>query len=137
MTSSLMRQAQEFRATYDQVMLSGFTRFGFLRLKLFNMQLNLIEEEFREVMDAADHLTLDPKDTKIRTNFLKELADLVFVIYQMAATYDLDLDEAMKRIYESNLSKLGEDGKPIFRSDGKVMKGPNYKPPVLDDLIPN
>ena len=48
-----------------------------------------------------------------------------------------DLDEAMIRVHESNMSKLGEDGKPIYRVDGKVLKGPNYKPPHLSDLVKN
>jgi predicted HAD superfamily Cof-like phosphohydrolase len=60
----------------------------------------------------------------------------VFVCYQFAAAYGLDLDTAMQRVYESNMSKLGDDGKPIYREDGKVLKGPNYKKPKLDDLIP-
>jgi predicted HAD superfamily Cof-like phosphohydrolase len=44
--------------------------------------------------------------------------------------------EAFWRVHESNMSKLGDDGKPLRREDGKVLKGPNYKPPVLDDLLP-
>jgi len=44
-------------------------------------------------------------------------------------------DEAFKRVHESNMSKLGEDGKPLLRADGKILKGPNYKPPVLADLV--
>jgi len=43
--------------------------------------------------------------------------------------------EAFKRVHESNMSKLGEDGKPIYREDGKVLKGPNYKEPDLGDLV--
>ena len=45
-----------------------------------------------------------------------------------------DLNEALYRVHRSNMSKLGEDGKPIRREDGKILKGPNYKPPFLDDL---
>ena len=44
------------------------------------------------------------------------------------------LDEALNRVHLSNMSKLGVDGKPIYREDGKVLKGPNYKPPDLSDL---
>ena len=69
------------------------------------------------------------------TDTLKELADLVFVCYQYAEIMDWDLDTAMDRVHESNMSKLGEDGNPIYREDGKVLKGPNYKPPTLTDLI--
>lgn len=47
---------------------------------------------------------------------------------------DVDYIEAFRRVHQSNMSKLGDDGKPIKRDDGKIMKGPNYKPPKLDDL---
>ena len=66
---------------------------------------------------------------------LKELADLVYVCYQYAENMGWPLDEALHRVHQSNLSKLGEDGKPIYREDGKVLKGPNYQPPDLSDLI--
>ncbi len=70
-----------------------------------------------------------------KANILKELADLVYVCYQYAANLGWDLDEAMHRVHESNMSKLDESGKPIYRDDGKVLKGPNYAPPNLDDLV--
>ena len=70
-----------------------------------------------------------------RANCLKELADLVYVCYQYAENMGWDLDEAMYRVHESNMSKLDEEGKPIYREDGKVLKGPNYKPPHLEDLV--
>ena len=66
---------------------------------------------------------------------LKELADVVYVCFQFAAAMDWDLDQAMIRVHESNLSKLDEDGKPVYREDGKVLKGPNYQPPDLSDLV--
>ena len=68
-------------------------------------------------------------------NCLKELADLVYVCYQYAENMGWDLDEAMHRVHESNMSKLDEEGNPIYREDGKVLKGPNYKPPNLEDLV--
>ena len=66
---------------------------------------------------------------------LKELADLVYVCYQYAENMGWVLDEAIHRVHQSNLSKLGEDGEPIYREDGKVLKGPNYAPPNLENLI--
>ena len=66
---------------------------------------------------------------------LKELADLVYVCYQYAENMGWFLDEALDRVHKSNMSKLGEDGKPIYREDGKVLKGPNYQPPDLSDII--
>ena len=70
-----------------------------------------------------------------RENSLKELADLVYVCYQYAENMQWNLDEAMHRVHESNMSKLDEYGKPIYREDGKVLKGPNYQPPDLEDLV--
>ena len=87
----------------------------------------MIAEEFEEFSKAHRK---EPD-----ANVLKELADLVYVCFQYAANQDWDLEEALFRVHKSNLSKLGLDGKPIRRSDGKVLKGPNYEPPYLDDLV--
>ncbi len=70
-----------------------------------------------------------------KAHCLKELADLVYVCYQYAANMDWNLDEALDRVHESNMSKLDDDGNPIYREDGKVLKGPNYQPPFLEDLV--
>ena len=48
---------------------------------------------------------------------------------------DWDLEQALRRVHKSNMSKLDDDGKPIYREDGKVLKGPNYQPPDLSDLV--
>jgi predicted HAD superfamily Cof-like phosphohydrolase len=99
------------------------------------LQANLITEEYLEFVGAfdAEFKTLDTVEEN-QIAQLKELADLVFVCYQFAAARGWNLDEAMRRVFESNMSKL-VDGKPLRREDGKVLKGPNYQPPVLDDLI--
>ena len=97
------------------------------------MQRGLIAEEFDEFIKANDNMSM--MHFADRSECLKELADLVYVCYQYAANMCWDLDEALDRVHRSNMSKLGEDGKPIYRSDGKVLKGPNYKPPTLTDLI--
>jgi len=90
-----------------------------------NMRFRLIEEEFKE-------FSLEDTDLVAA---LKELADLVYVCYGYAATFGWDLDEAVKRVHASNMSKLGDDGKPIYREDGKVLKSSNYKKPDLTDLV--
>ena len=100
------------------------------------MQIDLIEEETAEFLEAADEVYADPENNQRRAELLKELCDLVFVCYQFAAAFNLDLDEALRRVYESNMSKLDEQGKPIYREDGKVLKGPNYQPPDLNHLFP-
>jgi len=96
-------------------------------------QRNLITEEFKEFLEAEAMFYLSNPSNK--ANILKELADLVYVCYQYAANLGWDLDEAMHRVHESNMSKLDDEGKPIYREDGKVLKGPNYKPPNLEDLV--
>jgi predicted HAD superfamily Cof-like phosphohydrolase len=96
-----------------------------------DMQLRLIREEFNEFIDA--HL-LEGVEEYDKTDTLKELADLVFVCYQYAVARGWNLDIALKRVFESNMSKF-VDGKPLRREDGKILKGPNYQPPFLDDLV--
>ena len=96
-------------------------------------QKELILEEFKEFLEADGMLFRHGRNHQ--ENTLKELADLVYVCYQYAENMGWFLDEAIHRVHQSNLSKLGEDGKPIYREDGKVLKGPNYKPPNLEDLF--
>ena len=96
-------------------------------------QKDLIVEEFKEFLEADGMLFRHGKN--VQYECLKELADLVYVCYQYAENLGWFLDEAIHRVHQSNLSKLGEDGKPIYREDGKVLKGPNYAPPNLEDLF--
>jgi predicted HAD superfamily Cof-like phosphohydrolase len=117
--NTLLQQATEFRTVFQ--VSPTFSQNGRLTQK------SLIDEEWSEFHEAFHHEPLD--------HVLKELADLVYVCYQYAAHEGWDLDEAMNRLHESNLSKLDENGDPIFRADGKVLKGPNYQPPYLGDLI--
>ena len=84
----------------------------------------LIKEEYAEVLEATE-----------APEMLKELADLVYVTYGFAATFGWDLDEAVRRVHASNMSKLGVNGDVIYREDGKVLKGPNYEEPNLTDLV--
>ena len=97
------------------------------------LQKNLIVEEFKEFLEAEGMLFRN--NLSYPEAALKELADLVYVCFQYAANMGWDLDEALHRLYESNMSKLDKEGKPIRREDGKILKGPNYKPPNLIDLI--
>ena len=133
---SRLEEARKFREVFGQEILNNISNYGFIKQKLWNMQLELIREESSEFFEAADEVFADPENNRRREELLKELCDLVFVCYQFAATYQLDLDEALRRVFESNMSKLDESGKPIYRSDGKVLKGPNYQAPSLDHLYP-
>ena len=124
-SSTLLQQAVEFRNAF-QVKNSTTPASR-------TLQRRLIVEEFKEFLDAENQLIMGL--TINSADCLKELADLVYVCYQYAANLGWDLDEALDRVHKSNLSKLGEDGKPIRREDGKVLKGPNYQPPNLTDLV--
>lgn len=92
-------------------------------MKLLKLRLDLIEEESKEFLEAG-----------MPVDALKEAADLVYVLFGWAVTFGLDLEEAIRRVHASNMSKL-VDGKPLLREDGKVLKGPNYEPAVLGDLL--
>lgn len=133
---TLLEQARQFREVFHQESLDNISRYGFIKKKLWDMQVALIAEEAREFLDAADELFADPENQDRRHEVLKELSDLVFVCYQFAAAFNLDLDKAMDLVMESNLSKLDEQGNAMFRADGKVLKGPNYQPPNLAQCFP-
>ena len=68
-------------------------------------------------------------------NMMKELCDVIYVVIGTFVAFGWDFDEAFNRVHESNMSKLGEDGKPIVREDGKILKGLHYAPPFLGDLL--
>lgn len=97
------------------------------------MQRTLIVEECKEFLDAENQII--PGFGRNEEDALKELADLVYVCFQYAVNMGWDLDTALDRVHRSNMSKLGSDGLPIYREDGKVLKGPNYKEPTLSDLV--
>jgi len=121
----LSDQAKEFRSRYN-------LKNGTDRTKR-SYQKSLIVEEFKEFLEEEGFLFMHGKNHQERA--LKELADLIYVCYQYAENMGWLLDEALDRVHKSNMSKLGKDGKPIYREDGKVLKGPDYKPPDLSDLI--
>ena len=104
-----------------------------LREKLLTEEMKELRHEIEQgIADLADHGHLT-RETKL--NLLKEMADVQYVLSGMAVTFGLPLEKVFGRVHESNMSKLGEDGKPVLREDGKVLKGPRYHPPVLDDLV--
>jgi len=91
---------------------------------IIKLRRELIQEEFKELMEAP---FLD--------EVMKEACDLVYVLLGMFVEFGWDFDEAFSRVHESNMSKLGEDGNPIYREDGKVLKGPNFEKADLSDLV--
>jgi len=130
-----LQEALQFRETFGQPIIGKLDVSTDELRKLWDMQIDLIEEECGEFFDAAEVATTEMENDRKRENILKELSDLVFVCYQFAACFGLDLDEAMARVFQSNMSKLDKRGNPIYREDGKVLKGPFYRQPDLHSLV--
>ena len=95
--------------------------------KTMQLRLDLIKEELSELEEA------------MKTKNLKEVADaltdILYVTYGAGYAYGIDLDQCFKEVQRANMSKLGEDGKPIYNDQGKVMKGPNYTKPDLSKFV--
>ena len=91
------------------------------------LRLELIQEELDELSDAvADRDMIQIADA---------LTDLLYVIYGAGHAFGIDLDECFQEVHASNMSKLGENGRPIYREDGKVMKGPGDFEPDLEGIL--
>lgn len=89
--------------------------------------LDLIDEENDELQEAVENC--DPAE------IMDALGDLLVTVIGAAYRWDFPIEEIFRRVHESNMSKLGEDGKPIYREDGKLLKGPNFAPPNFDDIV--
>lgn len=93
-----------------------------------NLRYDLIAEELAEFLTAqVDNDVVGIADA---------LADLLYVVYGAAHTYGIPIDAIFSEVHRSNMSKLGDDGRPVLRpADGKVMKGPNYSAPALEPIL--
>ena len=95
--------------------------------KIIQLRYNLIKEELDELEESIKEKNL--------TEIADALTDLLYVIYGAGHAFGIDLDRCFAEVQRSNMSKLGEDGKPIYNEHGKVMKGPNYTKPNLKQFI--
>ena len=95
--------------------------------EVVDLRLDLIEEELQELTTASYNEDM--------VEIADVLTDILYVTYGMGAALGIDLDKCFEEVQRSNMSKLGADGKPIYREDGKVMKGPNYSPPNLQRMV--
>ena len=91
------------------------------------LRLELIAEELEELWDALDNNDL--------VEAADALTDILYVTYGAGLAFGIDLDKCFAEVQRSNMTKLGADGNPIYREDGKIIKGPNYEPPNLKDII--
>jgi len=95
--------------------------------ELQELRVNLIQEELKELQQALSEKNL--------VEVADALTDILYVTYGAGHAFGIDLDACFQEVHWSNLSKLGEDGNPLYREDGKVMKGPCYWPPNLEKVI--
>ena len=100
---------------------------GFPSEKITSLRFALIKEELDELRDAMDN-----KDIK---EVADALTDILYVTYGAGHAFGINLDKCFKEVQNSNMSKLGLDGKPIHNDKGKVMKGPNYFKPDLGKFV--
>ena len=100
---------------------------GFPDDKITSLRYDLIKEELEELKQA-----IDKKDIK---EVADALTDILYVTYGAGHAFGIDLDKCFDEVQNSNMSKLGSDGKPIYNDKGKVMKGPNYFKPDLGKFI--
>lgn len=91
------------------------------------LRYELIKEELQELYDAFTD--------KDMPEVADALTDLLYVVYGAGHSFGIDLDACFDHVHASNMSKLGEDGKPIYREDGKVLKGPNYWEPNMKQFV--
>ena len=95
--------------------------------KIVRLRIDLIEEELNELKEAIKN-----KDI---VEVADALTDILYVTYGAGHSFGVNLDECFDEVQRSNMSKLGEDGKPIYNDSGKVMKGPNYFAPNLKKIV--
>ena len=95
--------------------------------KINNLRIKLIEEELNELKEA-----ISKKDLK---EVADALTDILYVAYGAGHAFGINLDACFEEVQKSNMSKLGNDGKPIYNEHGKVMKGPNYFKPDLNKFL--
>ena len=95
--------------------------------KITSLRYDLIKEELDELKEAIDN-----RDLK---EVADALTDILYVTYGAGHAFGINLDKCFEEVQNSNMSKLGSDGKPIYNENGKVMKGPNYFKPNLTKFV--
>jgi len=113
-----------FMQTYGQEVK---TKANFSDEKTNKLRVDLIKEELEELTKAMDEKDL--------LEVADALTDILYVTYGAGHAFGINLDKCFDEVQSSNMSKLGEDGKPIYNESGKVMKGPNYFKPDLSKYI--
>lgn len=130
-------QAEEFAYRFKQEY--GLT-FDPENLDTLVLRMKLIAEEANEAIDAGEDIKTAmlrgtrPSEETV-AHFLKELADLQYVLSGCAVAFGLPLQEAVDEVHESNMTKIGDDGMAKFNDAGKVLKGPHYRPAEMQRVV--
>ena len=119
-------KVQEFMNAFGQEVV---TKPGWPKAKTMALRMDLIEEEVGEFNQACCDATGSLVD------IADALSDILYVVYGAGHSFGIDLDKCFSEVHRSNMSKLGEDGKPIYRKDGKVLKGENFSEPNLEEVL--
>ena len=118
------QKVKNFMETFVQ---EGKSSASFSSPKINNVRYNLIKEELDEFKQALDNNDL--------LEVADALTDILYVTYGAGHAFGINLDACFEEVQNSNMSKLGSDGKPIYNDQGKVMKGPNYFKADLSNFI--
>ena len=121
---SNFEDVKKFMQTFGQMVR---TKPQFPDEKTMRLRYDLIKEELNEL-----ELAMKSKNLK---EIADALADILYVTYGAGYAYGINLDKCFKEVQRANMSKLGNDGKPIYNDKGKVMKGPNYLAPNLKQFV--
>ena len=121
---SNFKKVKTFRKTFGQEVK---TKPSFSTDKINTLRYDLIKEELEELKDAIKNRDL--------LEVADALTDILYVTYGAGHAFGIDLDKCFEEVQSSNMSKLGEDGKPIYNDSGKVMKGPKYFKPDLTKFV--
>lgn len=119
--SEAARAVAEFHRVFD--LPTGTEPSAEIDAKLAGLRNKLMTDEVEELLDAVEHRDIEA--------IADALGDIVYVAYGTALTYGIDLDAVFREIHRANLSKLGADGRPLVREDGKVRRSDRYVPPNI------
>ena len=121
---SNFEDVKKFMKTFGQKII---TKPQFPDEKTMKLRFDLIQEELNELKEAME--------TKNLQEIADALTDILYVTYGAGYAYGINLDKCFKEVQRANMSKLGNDGKPIYNENGKVMKGPGYTKPNLKQFV--
>ena len=119
-------KVKEFMNAFGQEVV---TKPDWPKAETMELRMDLIEEEVGELNEAIFDASGDLVEVA------DALADILYVVYGAGHAFGIDLDKCFDEVHRSNMSKLGEDGKPIYREDGKVLKGESFSEPNLKEVL--